>query len=166
MVTATQVWEAITADASFLATIPEGEPRDIYRGMVEQAVALLAPLAERKATFGAFVEAKCAIVAHYAETGFARRLIMAMPPEMLDGEDTQADLAADTQAGAEEMAAFLAPVVPQLADLPEGAMIEEMLFFAPAYAKLNSAARTELARGTLTIGRLLLLDPASLFGNE
>lgn len=158
MVTAEAIWSTLEKDASFLRQIPKGKPREVMREIVEHAPTVLADCMEEKATVAAVIRAKMLFLKWTADSGNARKLVLSYPLEAFGGdEDVRQEMAESVGDAVSGALSVLEETLTQLTDclLDDGYR-----------ASLVPAARKEYAAGTLTVGRLLELQPALILKND
>ena len=159
-----EIWKALQNDEKFTAAMRSDAMRTVARELIDATPTILATQLDEKVTLASFVRAKGAIIKWMAAGGFVKKLVCAYPAELLPGSPEE--LAEVADAAMREAAEMVDKAVEMVDDLPDGGMTEEIGQLSAAMRKLNPAAKKELKSGTLTIGRLLLIDPNSLIAND
>ncbi len=153
--TAAQVWETITADSQFIAQAPEGSAvRIATRPFIEGSVEALGDPLENFVTPKVIFEAKVTFFRYCLENNFGK--------VVGDAVGMDADLATGMLVGLIEM---LEPVIQNfLKFLEENGVTEEQIMIDPQIG-LNTANQQKWRDGTLTLGELLLTQPAIILLN-
>lgn len=76
-----KMWAALMALSDSAAMPPTVAV--VYKGLVDGLGPVLAPFLDRRATLAVLIEAKLAVVEHILATGFTKKLIAAIPAEIL-----------------------------------------------------------------------------------
>ncbi len=165
-VTGDQVWKALENDPTFRNDIPPGKPVEIFRELALGLPAVLADQLGTPLTMESFVKAKLAVMRYIAEGGFTKRLIAAYPEEAFGGIFSPEEMAEQGQAAIEALLPRLEELAGNMpAWLAENGVDEPEALAHPKIGKLNAAAMEEYRAGTLTVGRLLALQPATIVKN-
>lgn len=163
--TGEQVWEAMCQDPAFQAEVPSGKPRELFRELGMRLPEILAEHLDKPLTLRSLIEAKLAVVNDIAGSDFMERLIASYPVQALRGQDVQR-LVATVKAVLAQALTSMESVLGEFDGfLRRQNASEEQLLAHPKGGKLGPAAMAEYRAGTLTVGRLLALQPHVIVKN-
>jgi hypothetical protein len=163
-VTPEKVWAAIEADESFMAQVPEGKPREVWRDYVGELLAAVEPRLGETVTLRSLIGVKVQCLKHAVESGFMRRLIESYPEDALGGMSPQ-----ELCDGMDQAMAGLVPMLEGIASdtpawLAEQGVSEAQVMASPKLG-LGAAALAKFRAGTLTIGELFCIKPVAIIKN-
>lgn len=151
-----QVWEATIADQNFVAKMPEGSrQREAIRPFIEGAVEALADQLENYVTIQTLVEAKFAYLRWCIENGLGR--------VMAEATGTNPRLIEPVLGKMFKMLEEMCNNLPAL--LERHSITEEQLMRDPKLG-MNADNIEKWRSGVLTIGELLVTQPAIILSNE
>lgn len=164
-ITGEQVWDALKEEANFLAEVPEGAPRAIFRELCLELPTILKEDLDAPLTLKTLMRAKVTMLDRMNETGLLRRLVEAYPLELLNGmpREMLVDTLADSVTG---LVAAMQEILEDFdAWFARAGVHEADILADPKHGRLNAAAMEAYRAGTLTVGGLLVLQPWALIKN-
>ena len=163
-VTADRVWNALLSNSDFTEEVPEGQMRNLFRDWVNEAFPIVSPRLDDKVDLKTFVQVKAAIAKKAIEFEFVKKMMMVVPEEMLQGQD-RAEAAEKTHEHQVLRLSMYETAVAEVTNPPEDGKTRALPLVSRSFGLLDGPARDELNAGTLTVGRLLLLQPMPLLAH-
>ena len=163
--TGEQVWEAMCQDPAFQAEVPPGKPRELFRELGMRLPEILAEHLDKPLTLRSLIEAKLAVAKDVADGDFMERLIAAYPVQMFQGQDMQGLVAMAKTVLSQALTSMDGVLADFDVFIRRQNASEEQLLAHPKGGKLGPAAMAEYRAGTLTVGRLLALQPQVIVKN-
>ncbi len=154
--TAAQVWDAIQTDPGFAAEAPADSPqREIIRPFIEGSVTALDSQLDTVVTLQTLADAKVAFLRYCLEHNLGRAMSNALG--VSEGMLTMM---------LQRLVDMFAQITSDMdAFLKENGITEDEVMAGPQIG-LNATCKQKWQDGTLTIGELLLLQPAIILQNS